>query len=62
MGSIQPLTKMGTKGFPWAARGANNSAVLVVSNVKVRMEAQHSIPFWVFMSCYGKAIVWNVHV
>jgi hypothetical protein len=31
-------------GKAWPARRAGNSAILVVLNVKVRMEAQHSIP------------------
>jgi len=39
---------MNTEIFPWgkirALCGADNSAVLVVRNVKVRIEAQHSIP------------------
>jgi hypothetical protein len=35
------------------ARGADSSAVRVVSNVKVRFEVQNSIPPpWVFMTCY----------
>jgi hypothetical protein len=45
---IKPLTEMSTKEFAWdkvrAARGADNSAVLVVLNVKVRMQAQQCIP------------------
>ena len=28
----------------WLAHRADNSAILVMMNVKVRMEAQHSIP------------------
>jgi hypothetical protein len=28
----------------WTERGADNSAVLVAPNVKVKMEAQHSFP------------------
>jgi len=45
LGSTQPLTKMrnflGGKVRP--AQRTDNSAILVVSNVKVRMEAQHYI-------------------
>ena len=37
---------------------ADDSAVLVVPNVKRRMESQYSIsPFWVSITCYGKAIL-----
>jgi hypothetical protein len=36
------------------ARRAKNYAVLVVPNVKVKMEDQHSIPLSVLMTCYGK--------
>jgi hypothetical protein len=36
------------------ARRDENTAVLVVPNVKVKMEAQHSIPLLVFMTFYGK--------
>ena len=47
-GSTQPLTEMSIKEFPWGkvglARTADNSAVLAVPNVKLRVEAQHSIP------------------
>jgi hypothetical protein len=39
------------------ARTADSSAVLVVPNVKVRMEAEHYIPIWVFMTCYKKAFM-----
>jgi hypothetical protein len=48
LGSTQPLTEISTKGFPWCkARPAltvDSSAVLVVPNVNIGMEAQHSIP------------------
>jgi hypothetical protein len=44
--STQHLTEISTKDFPWdkvrPARTADGSAVLVVQNVKVRMEARHS--------------------
>ena len=44
IGPIQPLSKMSTKKFHLGklrvARTAEDSAVLLVSNVKVRMEAQ----------------------
>lgn len=48
LGSTKTLTKVSTKEFAYGevrpARRAHNSAVLVVSNVKVRLEAAHSIP------------------
>jgi hypothetical protein len=40
LGSTQPLTEVSKVR---QARRANNSALLVVPNVKLRMEAQHSI-------------------
>lgn len=44
----QTLTEMSTKEFPWGkmrpGREADSSAVLVVSNVTVRKEAQNFIP------------------
>jgi hypothetical protein len=44
-----------TEIFPWdkvrPECGANSSAVLVFRNVKVRIEAQHSIPLGVFVTC-----------
>ena len=48
LGSAQPLTEMSTKGYLGGkvrpARRAENSTVLVVPNVKVRMEAQRPTP------------------
>jgi len=48
LGSTQPLTEMSTKEFPWGKEGTarrdDNSALLVVPNVKVSVEAKHSIP------------------
>jgi len=42
------MAHLRTEIFPWgkirAVCGADSSAVLVVQNVKVRIEAQHSIP------------------
>ena len=38
------------------ARTADNSGVLGVPNVKVRIEAQISISLWVSVTCYGKAL------
>ena len=35
---------------------ADKSAVLVVPNVKVEMEAEHSNLIWVSVTCYGKAL------
>jgi len=47
-GAHSASNKSGYQGISWGkvrpARGANNSAVLVVSNIKEGMEAQHSIP------------------
>jgi hypothetical protein len=44
-------------GKVWPARGAENSIVLVVPNVNVRMEVQHQIPpLWDFMTCYWNAL------
>ena len=46
--STQPLTDVSTKQFSWGkvqpAFRADNFAVLVVPNVNVRVQAQHSIP------------------
>jgi hypothetical protein len=46
--STQPLTDISTKGFLLCkvqlVHTADSSAILVVPNVKVGMEAQHSIP------------------
>jgi hypothetical protein len=39
----------------WSLCGADNSAVLVVPNVKVRMEAQHSICRLSLRDCCRKA-------
>ena len=39
-------------------RRANNSTVLAVSNVKVRMDAQHSIPS-LSLTCYGKLYLFS---
>jgi hypothetical protein len=48
LGSTQPLTDISTKGFPsrkvQLAHTADSSAILVVPNFKVGMEAQHSMP------------------
>jgi len=35
---------------------ADNFVVQIVPNVKEGMEAQHSIPLWVFMICYEKDV------
>ena len=43
-------------------RGADNLPVMVVPNVKSRMEAQHSIPLWVSMTCYGKPLPFTTTV
>jgi len=47
LGSTQLLAEMITKEFPWGyaqlVRRADNSAILVVPNVKARMEAERSI-------------------
>jgi hypothetical protein len=47
VGSTQPVTDMSTKNFLGGkvrpARRADSSAVLVVPNVKIGMEAQHYI-------------------
>lgn len=37
---------------------ADNSAILIVPNVKARVEAQHSNPILVSMGCYGKALIY----
>ena len=39
---VKPMVIVSTK--MWPARRADNSAVLVVLNVRLRMEAQHCIP------------------
>jgi hypothetical protein len=44
-----------------ATRTANISAVLVVQNVKLWIEAQHSILFWMFVTCYGKVLPFKRH-
>lgn len=58
-GSTQPLTENSTKEFPWGkvrpALRLENSAAQVALNVKVRVEDQHSIPSWVFMTCHREA-------
>jgi hypothetical protein len=38
------------------ARRGGNSVFLIAPNVRVRMEAQHPPPPWVFMTCYGSAL------
>jgi hypothetical protein len=49
---------MTAKVFPWGkvgtARGADNPAVPVVPNAKVRMEAQHPIPLLSLQQLLGK--------
>ena len=44
-GSTQPVTQMNKKDFSWGKmrpeRRADNSAVLFVPNVRIRMKAQH---------------------
>lgn len=42
------------------ACGADNSAILVVLSVKLRMESQHSIPIGVSMTCNRKALPYNI--
>lgn len=41
-------------GKLWATRRASTSAILVVQNVKLWMEAWHSFFLWIFVTCYGK--------
>jgi len=54
--STQPQTEkgprniLGGKGRP--VLGADSCAVLVVTNIEVRMEAQHSI----YITCYGEEL------
>jgi hypothetical protein len=47
LGSTQILTEMSTRELPWGkarpVRGADSSAVLVVPNVKVRVEAERFV-------------------
>jgi hypothetical protein len=53
------VTRYFLGGTEWPARGANNSADLVVPNVKVRTKVQNSTPpppLQVSTTCYGKSL------
>ena len=61
VGSTQPPTEMSRKsslGFEERPSiGTYSCAVPVVPNVKVRMEARHSIPIWVLTTRDGKVLL-----
>jgi hypothetical protein len=75
LGSIQLQTEVRTKEFSWGklwpVHGADGSAVLIVPNVKVRMEAKHSMPplslhdflwesFIFYTKLYGHCLLLNL--